>query len=77
MNNQKKGNHYLVRARRQENTKFVDCCFARAKQEGLQPEESVDHIFGAIVKAGLDQGKDIDVRRQEPNIMFIQDKTEQ
>ena len=76
MSKQKKGNPYLVRARRQENQKFATLCMEQAKDEDLQPEESTDYIFGAIVQQELLQNKDIDIQRKEPNLMLIQDKTE-
>ena len=68
---EKKGNPYLVRARHQENTKFVELCKAETKRRKQAPEMSPDFIHATVVEEYLDRGEDIDIQRKHPLLMII------
>lgn len=69
----KKGekNLYLPRARKQENAKFSEACRDEVERSGINPLESANAVFGAIVQGHLDNDEDIDIKRTHPNILII------
>ena len=73
MKKQKKRKPLSQESKASGEPKFANLCIEQAKEDGLQPEESTDYIFGAIIQKELEQNKDVDIQRKEHNLMLFKE----
>ena len=63
---------YSKRARKQENEKFIEVCREEQENSGTPAEESSNRLFAEKLDEMMNQYDDLDVHRQDENLMIVQ-----